>query len=331
MSRRSHLLAPPAPRRFWPAFLALFLALTLALAPSIAEARAGKSYSSGGTSSGASGMGSRGSRTFEQNDAAPITRSMNSNPGTSQAARPTGAGAAGAAAAAQPSFFQRHPFLTGIAGGFLGAALFSHLGLGAGMSSMFGGLLMMLLIGGLIFFAIRMFAGRRAGSPGGGMARGPLPASVGAAAAPSATRYRGTDATVDDADLNAFQAIHAAVQEGWGHGDLGRLRQVMTPEMLGYFSEELTRNTSEGVQNIVSDVRLLQGDITESWDEGDLKYATAFMKWSAVDYVARLGRSPGSPDYIVSGDPKRPTESEEVWTFVRQRQGNWLLSAIQQV
>jgi len=105
----------------------------------------------------------------------------------------------------------------------------------------------------------------------------------------------------------------------------------MTPEMLGYFSEELTRNTSEGVQNIVSDVRLLQGDITESWDEGDLKYATAFMKWSAVDYVARLGRSPGSPDYIVSGDPKRPTESEEVWTFVRQRQGNWLLSAIQQV
>ena len=163
------------------------------------------------------------------------------------------------------------------------------------------------------------------------MARGPLPASVGAAAAPSAARYRGTDATVDDADLNAFQAIHAAVQDAWGHGDLGRLRQVMTPEMLGYFSEELTRNTSEGVQNIVSDVRLLQGDITESWDEGDLKYATAYMKWSAIDYVARLGRSPGSPDYIVSGDPKRPTEAEEVWTFVRQRQGNWLLSAVQQV
>jgi predicted lipid-binding transport protein (Tim44 family) len=37
------------------------------------------------------------------------------------------------------------------------------------------------------------------------------------------------------------------------------------------------------------------------------------------------------PDYIVSGDPKQPVESEEVWTFVRQRHGNWLLSAIQQV
>ena len=108
------------------------------------------------------------------------------------------------------------------------------------------------------------------------------------------------------------------MQEAWGHGDLGRLRQVMTPEMLSYFSEELTRNTSEGVQNLVSDVRLLKGDITESWDEGDLEYATAHMQWSANDYVVRLGRSPGAPDYIVSGDPTRPTEAEEVWTFVRQ-------------
>jgi predicted lipid-binding transport protein (Tim44 family) len=189
----------------------------------------------------------------------------------------------------------------------------------------------MLIIGGLIFLAIRMFAGRRAAFPGGGMSGGPMPASVGAAAAPSAVRYRGTDTTVDDADLNAFQAIHAAVQDGWGQGDLGRLRPVMTPEMLSYFSEELTRNTSEGVQNLVSDVHLLQGDITESWEEGDLKYATAYMKWSANDYVTRLGRSPGNPDYIVSGDPKRPVESEEIWTFVRQRNGKWLLSAVQQV
>jgi predicted lipid-binding transport protein (Tim44 family) len=45
----------------------------------------------------------------------------------------------------------------------------------------------------------------------------------------------------------------------------------------------------------------------------------------------RIGRSPGMPDYLVSGDPKTPVESEELWTFVRRRGGNWLLSAIQQV
>jgi len=77
-------------------------------------------------------------------------------------------------------------------------------------------------------------------------------------------------------------------------------------------------------------VRLLKGDITESWEEGDLQYATAYMRWSAKDYVVRLGRAPDAPDAIVSGDPRAPVESEEVWTFVRRRGGNWLLSAIQQ-
>jgi predicted lipid-binding transport protein (Tim44 family) len=222
------------------------------------------------------------------------------------------------------SFFQRHPFMTGLFGGFLGSLLFSHLG---GLGSVFGGLLMLLIIGGLIFFVIRLFSGRGFSLAGAG---GGMPRSIGAAAAP-APHYRGHDTTVGEADLNAFQSIHAAVQEAWGRADLGRMRQLMTPEMLSYFSEELTRNASQGVQNIVSDVRLLKGEISESWEEGDLQYATAYLRWSAIDVVVRLGRSPGQPDYLVSGDPKTPTEAEEVWTFVRRRGGNWLLSAIQQV
>ena len=300
----------------WRILLSLLFCLTLALAPSLAEARAGSSYSSGGKSSSSS-MGSRGSRTFENNGAAPVTRSM--NPASPSATSPLGGAPSPAYGG---SFFQRHPFLTGLAGGFLGSMLFSGLG---GFGHVFGGLLQFLIIGFLIFFLVRWLIGRFA--PAGG---GAMPRSVGAAAAPAA-RFRGRDTTVGDEDLNAFQAIHGAVQEAWGHGDLGRLRPLMTPEMLSYFSEELTRNTSQGVQNIVSDVRLLKGDISESWEEGDLQYATAYLRWSALDYVVRTGRSPGQPDYLVSGDPKTPTEAEEVWTFVRGHGGNWLLSAIQQV
>ncbi len=300
----------------WRILLSLFFCLTLALAPSLAEARAGSSYSSGGKSSSSS-MGSRGTRTFENNGAAPVTRSM--NPVSPSTTSPLGGAAAPAYGG---SFFQRHPFLTGLAGGFLGSMLFSGLG---GFGHVFGGLLQFLIIGFLIFFLVRWLIGRFA--PAGG---GAMPRSVGAAAAPAA-RFRGRDTTVGDEDLNAFQAIHAAVQEAWGRGDLGRLRPLMTPEMLSYFSEELTRSTSQGVQNIVSDVKLLKGDISESWEEGDLQYATAYLRWSALDYVVRTGRSPGQPDYLVSGDPKTPTEAEEVWTFARGRGGNWLLSAIQQV
>ena len=303
----------------WRGLLAALFCLSLALAPSLAEARAGSSYSGGfgGGKSFSSGMGSRGSRTFENNSAAPITRSMTQSPSPSTGTYGAGAGAL----AGGGSFFQRHPFLTGLAGGFLGSMLFSHLG---GFGHLLGGLLTFAIIGFVIFFLIRLFSGRGFSLAGAG---GGMPRSVGAAAAPAPQRYRGRDTTVADSDLNAFQQLHAAIQEAWGRGDLGRMRQLMTPEMLSYFSEELTRNTSQGVQNIVSDVRLLKGEITESWEEGDLQYATAYMQWSAIDYVARVGQ----PDQVVSGDPRHPSEAEEVWTFVRRRGGNWLLSAIQQV
>jgi predicted lipid-binding transport protein (Tim44 family) len=310
----------------WHLLLSLLFCLTLALAPSLAEARAGSSYSSGGKSSSSS-MGSRGTRTFENNGAAPVTRSMTQTPSSPSAV----GGAAGAPAyAGGGSFFQRHPFLTGLAGGFLGSMLFHSLG---GMGHVFGGLLQFLIIGVVIWLLWRLISGLISGRgfSFAGAGSGPVPRSVGAAAAPAVPRYRGEDTTVDDTDLNAFQGIHAAVQEAWGHGDLGRMRQLMTPEMVSYFSEELTRNASQGVQNVVGDVRLVKGEITESWTEGDLQYASAYLRWSAVDYVVRIGRSPGMPDYLVSGDPKTPVESEELWTFVRRRGGNWLLSAVQQV
>jgi predicted lipid-binding transport protein (Tim44 family) len=303
----------------WRIPLSLCFCLALALSPSLADARAGSSYSGGGKSSFSS-QGSRGTRTYENNNAAPVTRSM--TPSNPSATSPMGAPAP--AYAGGGSFFQRHPFMTGLAGGFLGSMLFSHLG---GLGTGLGFLLTLLIIGGVIFFLVRWLFGRRFAPVGGGA----MPRSLGAAATPTAAQFRGRDTTVGDADLNAFQGIHAAVQEAWSRGDLGQMRRLMTPEMLSYFSEELTRSASQGVQNIVSDVRLLKGDISEAWEEGDLQYATAFLRWSANDYVVRLDRSPGQPDYIVSGDPKTPTEAEEVWTFVRRRGADWLLSAIQQV
>jgi len=106
---------------------------------------------------------------------------------------------------------------------------------------------------------------------------------------------------------------------------------LITPEMLSYFSEELTKNSSQGVQNLVSNVNLAKAELTESWEEGDMQYATAFMRWTALDYTVRIGAAPTSPGAIVAGDPRVPTEAEEAWTFVRRRDGRWLLSAIQQV
>jgi len=300
------LMTKNSPRRntTWRLILALVFSLTLALTPSLAAARAGGSF--GGSFSG---MGSRGARSFENNGASPLSRSM-----TNQAPSPSSYMGGG-------SFFSRHPFLTGMFGGFLGAMLFG----GGFFGHMFGGLFTLLIIGGLIFLVLRLLRG-------GALAMGSsTPRSLGAAAAPQQQRFRGRDVYVGDADLNAFQSLHAAIQEAWGRADLAQLRQYLTPEMLSYFSEELTKNSSQGVQNLVSNVSLVKADLTESWEEGDMEYATAHMRWTALDYTVRIGSSPSSPGALVAGDPRIPTEAEEVWIFVRRRGGHWLLSAIQQV
>jgi hypothetical protein len=318
MSLRSpslRLVGPRAARAVkWRGVLALVFCLALAFAPGLAEARAGHSFSFGGHSS-FSGFGSRGARTFEPNGAGAITRSMHAAPGYGYH---PGYGYGG-------SVFSRHPFLTGLFGGWLGSMLFRGMG---PFGWAFGGLFHLLILGFLAWLAFRLVS--RFYRSGGGAGWDAMPRAAGAAAAPM-TYYRGEDTTVNDSDLNDFQAIHAAVQEAWSRGDLARLRTLMTPEMLGYFSEELTKNASQGVQNLVSHVRLLKGDVTEAWNEGDLEYATAYLRWSAVDQVVRLGAGPAAPDIVVSGDPRVPIEQEEVWTFVRERGGRWLLSAIQQV
>ncbi|HTV45773.1 MAG TPA: TIM44-like domain-containing protein, partial [Stellaceae bacterium] len=88
---------------------------------------------------------------------------------------------------------------------------------------------------------------------------------------------------------------------------------------------------ARGVRNIVADVRLLSGELSESWEEDARQYATAYLRWRAVDYLVRRGISADQPVEIVAGDPHVPVETEEVWTFSRSFGGNWILSAIQQV
>ena len=146
------------------------------------------------------------------------------------------------------------------------------------------------------------------GSPGGG--------------APAA-RASGTDEVgTTPEDFNTFERLLGEVQVAYGAEDLAQLRARVTPEMLSYYSEELAANASSGVVNRLSDVKLLQGDLAEAWREGDVEYATVAMRYSLVDQ--KVDRASGR---VLEGGPD---EATEVWTFMRRRGGNWLVSAIQQ-
>ncbi len=136
--------------------------------------------------------------------------------------------------------------------------------------------------------------------------------------------------TVTSADKAAFQQLLIDVQKAWSNQDLTELRQLVTPEMLNYFSAALADNTSQDLRNHVEDVVLLRAEILEVWTEQARQYVTAGLRWSARDYNLSLTKQRGEPGYLVEGSEEIPTESGEAWTFMRIQEGKWRLSAIQQ-
>src|SRR6266851_5030222 len=118
-----------------------------------------------GSSGSATSQGSRGSRTYSNDGAAPMQRSLTPTPSPSQpslAPRPSPL-----APAYGGGFMQQHPFMSGLMGGFIGAGLagmlFGHSAYaadGSGVGSMLGLLLQFALIGGLIWLAVSFFRRR---------------------------------------------------------------------------------------------------------------------------------------------------------------------------
>jgi len=217
----------------------------------------------------------------------------------------------------------------------LGGGFFGGLG---GIASILGFLLQIALIGGLIWLAVRFF--QRRNQPAMAGAGGPLnrergPAGYGqpgggyggAGGAPRATTTpKGVDGVgIVPADYEAFEKLLREIQTAYGREDKATLRSLTTPEMAGYFAEELDTNAARGVVNRIEDVRLLQGDLAESWREGAVDYATVAMRYSLVDYT--LNKVNGS---VVEGDRTKAGEVVEVWTFQRPAGGGWVLSAVQQ-
>ena len=298
----------------------------LALAPSLADAAAGNSRS----------MGSRGARTYESvPNAKPMERSVTPRTTPSQpqyVPRPAPVTPMGG------GFFSQHPFMTGLLGGFVGAGLagmlFGHGAYAADaspMGSMLGLLLQLALIGGLIYFGVKLF--RRRFDPNAasaGQATYYTAEPVGAGMAGAGRAVAGAPVTVADADYAAFGDLLMGIQAAWSRGDLAELKRYATPEMLSYFSEELSRNASQGLENRVENVTLVKGDLLEAWQEDGLEYATAQMRWNAFDYMVRNDRSARDADYVASGTPAQAVDHTEIWTFARSRGGHWLLSAIQQ-
>ena len=124
------------------------------------------------------------------------------------------------------------------------------------------------------------------------------------------------------ADFDAFERLLGDVQTAYGAEDIGKLRNLVTPELLSYYLEDFNANASRGVINRLTDIKLLQGDPAEAWREGDTEYCTVAVRYSLKD--EKVDRASGR---VIEGGPD---EAVELWTFMRARGGNWIVSAVQQ-
>ena len=317
--------------------LASVLGMTLALsllAVDAADARRGGSF------------GSRGSRTYQAppptrtapQQTAPVQRSM--TPPT-KAGAPATAPAAAGAAAKSPA---RRGFFGGMGGLFAGLAAGGLLGMmlghGWGGSAGLGNTLLQLaLVGGGIWLLMTLFRRRRAQPAGypreAAFGGGPQPFGAdrgfdGGGAGQRTTYTPQTPPPAQDigltqADRDAFERLLIGVQDAFGREDYAALRAQTTPEIMSYLSEELSQNATQGRRNEVSATKLLQADVAEAWTEGGADYATTAMRYESIDLMR--DRQSGA---VLSGDANRPTETTELWTFVRQDGAPWKLSAIQE-
>jgi predicted lipid-binding transport protein (Tim44 family) len=301
-------------------FLIVLLAAGLLLGmASDAFARAGMGFS----------MGSRGYQTYSMPAptpispyASPLQRSWTTpNPYSNSSGIGSGFG--------YPGGFGRG-FFGGLMGGFFGAGLLGLLfghgfygGLGGGFS--FIGLLLQI---GLLYliarFVLSFFANRQPafyGAPPAGGAFTGWPGNYGAS--------QTTPLPITAQDYDAFERLLGEVQDAYSNENLDQLRRIATPEMASYFAEELDGTARRGQVNRLSGIKLLQGNLSEAWRESSAEYATVAMRFSLIDVM--VDRSSGQ---IVSGDPNRPDEATELWTFVRPVGAGpdaWKLSGIQQV
>lgn len=285
-------------------------------------------------------FGSRGSRTYTAppttaaapKQAAPVERSAADKQKPAQAS----ANASRQSMAGQNRF---GGMAKGLIGGLIAGGLIAMLmggGFGAlGGSGMMMALLQIAMLGGLIWLVLRLFRRKPALATAGGPRSEPLMANPFAGSRDNAFTATASpqihaapttrDIAITASDQASFERLLFEVQDAFGHEDYTRLRGCTTPEVMSYLAEELSQNATKGQRNEVSGTELLEAEVAEAWCEGGTDYATIAMRYQSIDVMR--DRSTGA---LIEGNPEQPSQTTELWTFARDGQNPWRLSAIQE-
>jgi predicted lipid-binding transport protein (Tim44 family) len=246
-----------------------------------------------------------------------------------------------------------------LVGGLIGSLLFG--GMGGGLGGLGGGIGLMeiVLIGGLIVFAIMWmrrrqaaagavgtpaYAGGYRGSSSGGWqpSGGSAYSGGGSSAAPVAVleapaelsdldrglgHIRQMDAQFDPAAFGESATdMFFKIQAAWTNRDMGRVTDLVTPEMRGVLQAQCDKLRADRRINRLENIAVRQAAVTEGWQEKGQDFVTVYFLASLVDYT-----TDESGAQVLDGSRTEPVKFEEYWTFARPVGPNpWKLSAIQQ-
>ena len=320
--------------------LAAIILVALALSPVLyvteAWARAG-----GGSSSG-----SRGSRSYSSPSpsSSPAAPSQPTSPGLQQPAP------------ARPGWGGMMGGMVGglLLGGLLGGLFFGHGGGGIGM-------LEILIIGGLAWFAISYMRRQQAAGPSGYATSGgygsapasrydPSPAGGTAVPAGGTATPAGGIATMEAPagpsdlerglahirqmdpgfDPRAFSEtasdVFFKVQGAWTARSMAGVSSLLMPEMSGTLQRDCDRLKAERKVNRLENIAVRGAEVTEAWQESGQDFVTVHFLASLLDYT-----TDESGAQVLEGSPSEPVKFEEYWTFTRPvGSAAFRLSAIQQ-
>ena len=322
--------------------LATIILVALALSPvlyvSEAWARAG-----GGSSSG-----SRGSRSYSSPSRPPSSSPADPSQPTSPGLQQPASGRSGWGG-----------MMGGMLGGLLLGGLLGGLFFGSGGGGI--GMIEILIIGGLAWFAISYMRRQQAAAPSGYATSGGYgsvpasrygPSSAGGTAGlagGTATPAGGTatmEAPAGPSDLErglthirqmdpgfdprAFSEtasdVFFKVQGAWTARSMAGVSSLLMPEMSGTLQRDCDRLKAEHKVNRLENIAVRSAEVTEAWQESGQDFVTVHFLASLLDYT-----TDESGAQVLEGSRTEPVKFEEYWTFTRPvGPAAFRLSAIQQ-
>jgi len=268
-------------------------------------------------------------------------------------------GPAAAGVAATPSFLQRHPVIGGFATGLFGASLAESM-LGGPPEPQPGGaadanllepmpqaahaaetagqFTRLALFGGLVYLGVATWRrkSQETEPAAPGLRERTLPSvsdweGAGKDEEPAYDGLAHPVALREIADEQDFAEILRAVQSAWSEGNVALLRARVTPEMADHYNDALAQNARNGIESRVECVDDVRVERLRDWEEDGLKFATARLRWKALDYLIDAAKTPDEPGYVIDGSAEAPVECEETWTFVKAGEGAWVLTDVEAV